>query len=206
MIAAAITFTFVGPEGSDARAQAAAQTTPTTEISAPLTDETVPTFESKEVVQQLPEAEAPSPAISEPRARSLRGLVSELAGDDELSPELRCLAGAVYFEARGEPLEGQLAVAEVIINRSQDGRFPASYCGVVYQRSQFSFVRNGRMPRIATGSAAWNNAVAIAQIAHRNLFQSKADDALFFHARYASPSWRHQKTALATIDTHVFYR
>src|SRR3546814_1697830 len=69
-----------------------------------------------------------------------------------IDPELRCLAGAVYFESRGESLAGQLAVAHVIINRAESGRFPSSYCGVVHQRSQFSFVRGGKMPSIRESS------------------------------------------------------
>jgi spore germination cell wall hydrolase CwlJ-like protein len=123
-----------------------------------------------------------------------------------LSDELHCLAGAVYFESRGEPLAGQLAVAQVIVNRAADGRFPSSYCGVVFQRSQFSFVKGGRMPRIRTGSPAWKKAQAIARIAHRGLWDSEVGDALFFHARYVNPSWSHRKVATATIQTHVFYK
>src|SRR3546814_13674283 len=80
-----------------------------------------------------------------------------------IDPELRCLAGAVYFESRGESLAGQLAVARVIINRAESGRFPTSYCGVVLQRSQFSFVRGGQMPKIRESSRPWAHAVAIAQ-------------------------------------------
>ena len=123
-----------------------------------------------------------------------------------LSEEMQCLAGAVYFESRGEPLAGQLAVAQVIINRAEDRRFPSSYCGVVFQRSQFSFVKNGHMPRIRTGTLAWKRAQAVARIAHRGLWDSEASDALYFHANYVRPSWSRRKVALATIDTHVFYR
>ena len=56
------------------------------------------------------------------------------------------MAGAIYFEAKGEPLSGQLAVAEVILNRAKSGRFPKAICSVVTQRGQFSFVRGGRIP------------------------------------------------------------
>lgn len=164
-----------------------------------------PTFVSEEVVQPLP-----APVEAEPsegvKANSLYELVNMVNGDAELTEQLRCLAGAVYFEARGEPLAGQLAVAQVVINRSEDRRWPASYCGVVYQPSQFSFVRGGRMPHIPTNSAAWTRAKAIAQIAHEGLWQSEAADAVYFHARYVRPGWSHRKTRLAQIDTHVFYR
>ena len=102
--------------------------------------------------------------------------------------------------------QGQLAVAQVIVNRSESGLFPRDYCGVVYQKSQFSFVRGGKMPGIKRGSAAWTRAKAIARIAHEGLWDSKAGDALFFHARYVKPSWSRTKIARATIDSHIFYR
>lgn len=160
------------------------------------------TFVSEEVVQDIPEQVAP--VISE--ATSLRELVASMDKDAELTEQMRCLAGAVYFEARGEPLQGQLAVAEVIINRASDSRWPASYCGVVYQRSQFSFVRGGQMPRIPTSKKTWHRAKAVAQIAHDNLWQSEANEAVYFHANYVRPKWSRKKTRVARIDTHVFYR
>lgn len=160
------------------------------------------TFVSNEVVQPIAEPE--EPALSE--ASSLRELVSSMDEDANLSEQLRCLAGAVYFEARGEPLYGQLAVAEVVINRAQDSRWPASYCGVVYQRAQFSFVRGGKMPSINTSKATWRRAKAVAQIAHEELWESEASDAVYFHANYVRPKWSRRKTPVARIDTHVFYR
>jgi hypothetical protein len=161
-------------------------------------------FISEEVVQPLPPAPA-APVLTE--AGSLGELVGMIDADAALlSDDMRCLAGAVYFEARGEPLAGQLAVAQVIINRSEDNRFPASYCGVVRQKGQFSFMRGTRMPQVRTGSAAWGRAVAIAQIAHQGMWQSEAGDAVFFHARYVRPGWSQRKTKLAQIDTHIFYR
>jgi spore germination cell wall hydrolase CwlJ-like protein len=119
---------------------------------------------------------------------------------------MRCLAGAIYFESRGEPLEGQLAVGQVIVNRADSELFPDDYCGVVTQRSQFSFVRNGHLPEPNKASAAWNRARAIAQIAHQGLWDSRADDSLYFHATYVKPSWSRRKVARATISRHVFYR
>ncbi len=171
----------------------------------------MPVFVAKPVVQPLPPQEAPSDDFSDisdaaASASSLHALVSETPTKGTLSEELHCLAGAVYFEARGEPLAGQLAVAQVVINRSESRQFPASYCGVVHQRSQFSFVKNGRMPTIREGSSAWQRAKAIARIAHQGLWESEADDSLYFHANYVRPSWSRSKQARATISTHVFYR
>lgn len=176
------------------------ETVPLPEQDAPV--ETQPEFVSEEVVQPLPEEPA-APAIGS--ASSLRELVNTIT-PGELTDQMRCLAGAIYFESRGEPLSGQLAVAQVIINRAEDRRFPASYCGVVYQRAQFSFVKNGQMPRIRTSSQAWNRAKAIARIAHEGLWESEAADAVYFHANYVRPRWSYRKTRTAQIDTHIFYR
>lgn len=176
---------------------------------APVTSETVPVFVAKEVVQPLPGDHAADTAAnpqSSAKVQSLQQLVAAMPDTDALSDQMECLAGAVYFESRGEPLSGQLAVADVIINRAESGVFPSDYCGVVYQRSQFSFVRGGRMPAIQRDSAAWTRAVAIARIAHEGLWKSPADDALYFHAKYVHPGWSRTKVALATIDSHVFYR
>jgi hypothetical protein len=165
-----------------------------------------PAYVSQEVVQPLPGAPLVAAPDAASPARSLGELVQQVDAGIPLSAEMQCLAGAVYFEARGEPLSGQLAVAQVIINRTEDPRFPASYCGVVQQAGQFSFVKRGRIPHIRTNSAAWTKARAIAQIAHEGLWKSEAEGAVFFHARYVRPQWSQRKQRLAQIDTHIFYR
>jgi spore germination cell wall hydrolase CwlJ-like protein len=136
--------------------------------------------------------------------RSLSQLVADYASSDVPDAELECLAGAVYFESKGEPLSGQLAVAEVIINRANSGRFPSSLCGVVKQRGQFSFVRGGRMPAIPRSSSHWRTAVAIAHIATQELAEGGAPRALFFHARRVSPGWKLKR--IAAVGNHIFYR
>ncbi len=149
------------------------------------------------------EALAPDAKPAPVTAESLAALVAATPRPADMDPELRCLAGTVYFESRGESLVGQLAVAHVVINRAQSGRFPKSLCGVVHQRSQFSFVRGGKMPAVREGTQ-WANAIAIAQIARDGSWKNHAPGALFFHARYVSPGWR--KTRIAQIDNHIFYR
>ena len=208
-IAATASLSFSSADGAVANAQdagvAAPVQTEAVETQAEELAEIVPqptVFTSEEVVQSLPEEEE----APETEASSLRELVSTIDTSGELTEQMRCLAGAVYFESRGEPLYGQLAVAETVINRSEDSRWPASYCGVVLQRSQFSFVKNGRMPRINTSSPAWTRAKAIARIAHNDLWESAAKDAVYFHAEYVRPRWSRSKTRLAQIDTHIFYR
>ena len=92
----------------------------------------------------------------------------------------------------------------MILNRARSGRFPASACAVVKQRGQFSFIRGGRFPAIARTSLAWKRAVAIAHIAVRDLAESPAPKALFFHAKRVSPRWR--LTRVAAVGNHIFYR
>lgn len=177
-------------------------------IEESITDQVVPVFVQREVVQPLPPV-ALEPAGNAQRNTTARSLAEMVATTDTsvpLSEEMRCLAGTVYFEARGEPLYGQLAVAEVVINRSRSGQFPKTYCGVVYQRSQFSFIRRGTMPPINEASAAWRQARAIAQIAHNDHWNSEAEEALYFHANYVRPSWAKRRVAAATINRHIFYR
>jgi spore germination cell wall hydrolase CwlJ-like protein len=166
---------------------------PSTEAETPVDPVTLDSAEKS------PVDEKPAPVTAE----SLAELVAATPRPATLDPELRCLAVAVYFESRGESLVGQLAVAHVVINRAESGRFPKSLCGVVHQKSQFSFVRGGRMPAVREG-AQWSNAIAIAQIARDGSWKNHAPGALFFHARYVSPNWR--KTRIAQIDNHIFYR
>ncbi len=167
-----------------------------------------PRFVSSAVVQELPVNTALADVVGGTGhdAASLRELVDAIPAEGELAGELKCLAQAVYFESRGEPLAGQLAVARVIVNRATSGQFPSDYCSVVTQRSQFSFVRAGRIPSAKESSAAWSRAVRIARIAHQDLWPSDAGDALYFHADHVRPSWAGRKVARATIDSHTFYR
>lgn len=214
-LSAATVLTLASAEFSGAVAQEdASEIAPSAELEVAAGAPT-PTFVSTEVVQPVPDVVEEdlvvAPVVEEPApipasAGSLRELVRKTSTDYTLSEQMRCLAGAVYFEARGEPLAGQLAVAKVVMNRADDRRFPNSYCGVVYQRSQFSFVKGGRMPRIRTGTAAWTRAKAIARIAHEDQWDSAAGDSLYFHANYVRPSWSRKKSRRATIDTHIFYR
>lgn len=169
---------------------------------------------SQPVVQPLPaptfaaqdeatDDQADPSASAAPAATSLASLVDEQP-QGELSRELNCLAGAIYFESRSESLEGQLAVGRVIVARARSGRFPSSYCGVVYQPSQFSFVRGNSMPGIDKASQDWRDAVAVARIADNGSWQSPAEGAISFHAARVSPGWRLKR--IARVGNHIFYR
>lgn len=121
--------------------------------------------------------------------------------DDE---HLRCLASAVYFESQGEPLAGQLAVAQVILNRAKSGRYPGSVCAVITQRGQFGFVRGGAIPAIDPARGAFRTAVAVAKVAMSRLWVApQAASAMFFNGVRAA---RVGSVRIATIGNHAFYR
>ena len=171
-------------------------------------------------VQPLPsgyvQAAPPAPAGSDvegdaagerPARRSYATLAAAVDDHDgragAIDAETNCLAIGVYYESKGEPLAGQLAVANVILNRTRSGRFPRSVCGVLTQRGQFSFVRGGRLPQPGA-NGQWRTSVAISRIAQGDMWQSSAPRAMFFHARYVSPGWRRER--VASIGNHIFYR
>jgi len=149
---------------------------------------------------------APATTVPPEKAKPLSELVSAHRAGAELDEEGKCLATAVYFESMGEPLEGQLAVANVVINRAKSGQYPTSWCGVVKQKAQFSFVRAGRFPRISYGSDAWAKAEAIARIAALNLSSVVPSDCLWYHADYVAPRWRNNLRRVEKIGAHIFYR
>ena len=192
---------------------APAQVNPAAEPLIAMASNNLPTLTTptplpvEEAIDPLaPVAEEAQPQVEEtitPGA-SLAETVAKLRSSDPGSRELECLAGAIYFESKSESLAGQLAVGHVIANRAASGRFPSSYCGVVFQRSQFSFVRGHSMPYIPRASRDWQDAVAIAKIVDHKLHPSPMGKALYFHARRVSPGWRMAR--VGTLVTHVLYR
>jgi len=155
------------------------------------------------VTDQAPEVAQPAPVMKP--AGELSEMVAQLRDSVPGSRELECLATGIYFESKSEPLAGQLAVGKVIANRANSGgRFPSTYCGVLFQRSQFSFVRGHSLPSVPRASKQWQTAVAMAKIVDQGLKESAVGNALFFHARYVSPGWRLKR--VASIGNHIFYR
>ena len=137
---------------------------------------------------------------------SLGNLVDKYAANEQLNEEMNCLATAVYFEARGESAEGQLAVARVVMNRAASGKYPASWCGTVKQPWQFSFVRHGQFPSIDTSDVSWGRAVAVAKLAAANVVPSLSNDVLWYHANYVRPAWGPRLVRVEKIGAHIFYR
>jgi spore germination cell wall hydrolase CwlJ-like protein len=158
-----------------------------------------------EAMEDHPEFAEPDLGLILPEAGSLAQLVREVRATAEtrLDSQMECLATAVYFESKGEPLDGQLAVAQVILNRVESGRFGASICDVVKAPKQFSFVRGGSMPA-PTNMAQWETAKAIALIATSGSWPEIVPDATHFHATRVSPGWKLRR--VATVGQHVFYR
>ena len=196
---------------------APAQVGPSAEPLIPVSETALPKVVVPEVLpNDLPVATQadPAPVVDElaplpaPQAKptgDLATLVAQMRSSDAGSRELECLAVGIYFESKSEPLAGQLAVGEVIANRANShGRFPSSYCGVLFQRSQFSFIRGRALPSVPRSSRQWQTAVAIAKIVDQDLKDSAAPKALFFHAKRVSPRWKLKR--VASIGNHIFYR
>jgi spore germination cell wall hydrolase CwlJ-like protein len=166
-----------------------------------------PTLQPVALIQSILPASTTAPAATAPAVKPTLGqLVDQASNGAALDEEQQCLATAVYFESMGEPLEGQLAVARVVINRAASGRYPTSWCGVVKQKAQFSFVRGGRFPHINAACEAWRKAQAIARIAITNTTASLPTDVLWYHADYVAPKWRNNLVRVEKIGAHIFYR
>lgn len=149
-----------------------------------------------------------APAPAEPASRFPLAL---LAGPDAEN-ERRCLAEAVYFEARGESGIGQAAVAQVVLNRVASGLYPATICGVVHQNRerrnacQFSYACDGRPLRIREPDA-WASAEQIADEAlSGKAYLPDVGGATHYHADYARPRWARSLEKLDVIGRHVFYK
>lgn len=190
---------------SAASSQLASLPQTTIQATPPLPTQDVAPDEALPLDTQAADTQAADPLPRAEAAPSLAVLVQRQVADvGELDSEARCLATAVFYEARSESLAGKLAVARVVINRARSGRFPSSLCGVVAQRGQFSFVRGGQIPTAPESAPQWTQSAAIAKIALNDGWESQAEGALFFHARHVSPGWG--RPLLARVDNHLFYR
>lgn len=128
--------------------------------------------------------------------------------------ELNCLAENVYYESRGEPLEGQYAVAEVTMNRVASSLFPKSVCEVVHEKrwdvrrkrdvGAFSWTELDALGQPHGG--AWQQAFEVATAVYDGTHEPSVPNALYYHAKYIKPSWAKPGRRVATIGSHVFYR
>ena len=137
---------------------------------------------------------------------------------DVSEEDQKCLAQAIYFEARGESVDGQQAVGDVVLNRVLSESYPDSVCGVVWQgappygrrparlfRCQFSFACDG-LSDTPYDKIAWEQAMEIAWgMLHTGARGSLHDNVLYYHAEYVSPTWAQAMFEVAQIGKHVFY-
>lgn len=135
---------------------------------------------------------------------------------EHANSERECLAQAIYHEARGESATGQLAVANVIVNRARSGQFPGSLCGVIYQnadqgryRCQFTFACDGRDDTPGERSA-WLRSKALAKEVYAEFATGREigavpGSALYYHTTAVRPSWSNTFSRVAEVDSHIFY-
>ncbi len=131
----------------------------------------------------------------------------------ERERQLRCLALNVYHEARGESRAGQLAVAQITLNRVASPRFPDDVCAVVFEkrwdrlrhRNVAAFSWTELAPDTDLASPAWRRSLAVARAALAGQGDPRLEGALFYHARHVRPSWARHRRPLARIGRHLFY-
>ena len=147
-----------------------------------------------------------------PRSSPQRPNYAALLDHDQLAREQRCLAEAIYFEARSETEEGQAAVAQVVLNRVSSGLYPPTVCGVVYQNRhrlnacQFSFACEGKSLRI-TEPEPWQIAQRIArEVTQGQTYVEDVGGATHYHANYVKPRWAKQLKKMDVIGNHIFYK
>ncbi len=117
--------------------------------------------------------------------------------------DIDCLARNIYHEARGEPLNGQIAVAQVTVNRVESGEFQSSICRAVYASRQFSWTNT--KPKKIKDIKAWEASVAVATAVLTKSVHLPNFKALYFHTKQVKPSWNRNKRVLAVIGNHIFY-
>ena len=171
--------------------------------------------------------------MSYAQAITLQNAVEGELYTESTHPELYCLAMNIYFEAKSEPIAGQYAVADVVLNRVNDARYPNSICEVVLQgpvreswktkkdpdlpkeerkfnpvehKCQFSWYCDGKADKVRDGDA-WRKAQEIAyRIVNESKFRGVTESSTHYHATYVSPKWAPQLDLVGRIGTHIFYR
>ena len=136
-----------------------------------------------------------------------------------IAEAIMCLALNVYHEAKNQSLAGQIAVAEVVMNRVDDPRYPNNVCDVVKQgltykwkpsvpirnQCQFSWYCDGKSD-VAKEKDAWEESVSVAKGVYYGYLDAYLEGATHYHAYYVNPSWAETKTYITRIDDHIFYR
>ncbi len=149
------------------------------------------------------------PISAEPLGR-MRGFADISRGSRQYATALQCMSQAIYYEAATESLQGQRAVAQVVLNRVRHPAYPSSVCGVVYQGwnapvCQFSFVCDGALLRTPIGEN-WRRAQRTAEAALGGYVEESVGSATHYHADYVLPRWAYTLGKLTQIGRHIFYR
>ncbi len=157
-------------------------------------------------------AGTPATGLARPSAPGPREIYTSLIAEGDMAKQQRCLAEAVYFEARSESEEGRAAVAQVVLNRVKSELYPNTVCGVVYQNShrrlacQFTFTCEGKSLRI-TEPEPWRAAVRIAREVYEGAtYLADVGASTHYHANYVRPYWAKKLKKMDTIGQHVFYK
>jgi hypothetical protein len=194
-----------GSSPAVSRAVALSSTTPAPADATPIEIAAAPVSIPSRAMAPLFGGEAPAHAPEKPR-------YVDLIDPDRISREQKCLAEAVYFEARSEPAEGQAAVAQVILNRVRSGLYPSSVCGVVYQNRhrhlacQFTFACEGKSLRV-TDSESWETAKQVArEVTEGKTYLAEVGGATHYHANYVRPGWARRLKKMDVIGRHIFYK
>ena len=156
-------------------------------------------------------AKAPAPTLADALVVTPQTPFLENAAAADAQRALDCLTQAVYYEARSESLDGQRAVAQVVLNRVRNPAYPNSVCGTVYEGSrratgcQFSFTCDGSLARRREPSA-WGRAAEIANAALAGFVYAPVGTATYYHTSAINPWWAAKVTRVAAIGAHIFYR
>lgn len=187
---------------------APADAVPIEVAAAPVSREGLMSLRRDEPGRTLAARVAPVPRAGDHPAPRYADLVDAPQRDREL----RCLAEAVYFEARSEPEDGQAAVAQVVLNRVKSGLYPNSICGVVYQNRhrylacQFTFACEGKSLRV-TDAASWKSAVKVSRaVFEGQTYLPDVGAATHYHADYVRPYWAKRLKKMDVIGRHIFYK
>ncbi len=207
-----------GSTPSVAGSLAQSSTTPTTGDSVRIASATpqpaTPAATAQQPQSRIAKAAANGDATARRTERESEGkqIYTSLIAPENMAKEQRCLAEAIYFEARSESEEGRAAVAQVVLNRVKSGLYPDSVCGTVYQNRnrhlacQFTFACEGKSLRI-TEPGPWRDATRIArEVYDGTTYLADVGASTHYHADYVRPYWARKLKKMDTIGRHVFYK
>jgi spore germination cell wall hydrolase CwlJ-like protein len=192
----------VPPSAESAIAQSVSRVAPP--APPPLLVRELAPEDAVQVNQTIPLIDGPNPAAAPFRLAATLSPVAKVRA-------IECLTSAVYYEAGSEDVDGQRAVAQVVLNRVRHPAFPANVCGVVFQGStratgcQFTFTCDGSLER-RPSEAGWARARKVAEAALAGAVYAPVGYATHYHANYVVPYWASSLSKNAVVGTHIFYR